>query len=63
MISFKTSRNLAANLHIAIAIFQLSFIYTPLHDVPHMFAVVQWVSTPLLLISGFWLTFGKRLYK
>lgn len=61
--NLKTTRTMASYLHIVIAVFQLSFIYTPLHDVPHMFTVVQWVSTPALLITGFWLSMGKRFYK
>lgn len=58
----KLSRILASTTHIGVSIFQLSFIYTPLHDVPHMFSVVQWVSTPLLFITGFWLVMGRRQY-
>ncbi len=57
-----TSRIIASAAHILIAIFQLSFIYTPLHDVPHMFTVVQWVSTPLLFITGFWLVMVRRMH-
>lgn len=38
--------------HIAAALFNLAFIYTPLHDWHMGFAVVQYVSTPLLIISG-----------
>lgn len=60
--TLNASRILASALHILIAVFQLSFIYTPLHDVPHMFTVVQWVSTPLLFITGAWLVVCKRLH-
>lgn len=61
--NFRTSRAIASWGHILVCVFQLSFIYTSLHDVPGMFAVVQWVSTPLLFITGAWLYFGKRLYR
>jgi hypothetical protein len=61
--NLKTTRSIAKYTHIITAVFQLAFIYTPLHDVPNMLTVVQWVSTPLLLISGFWLTTSKHFYR
>ncbi len=61
--NLKTTRTIASYLHIFVAVFQLSYIYTPLHNVPHILSVVQWVSTPALLITGFWLSSGKKFYK
>lgn len=61
--SFRLSRAIASWGHILVSVFQLAFIYTSLHDVPGMFQVVQWGSTPLLFITGFWLYFGKKIYR
>lgn len=38
--------------HIFGALFNLAFIYTPVHNWPHGFTVVQFISTPLLVITG-----------
>ncbi len=38
--------------HIAGALFNLLFVYTPLHQWPHGFAVVQFISMPLLIVTG-----------
>ncbi len=43
---------LARLLHIVSAVYNLAFVYTPLHAWVHGFAVVQYVSMPLLLVSG-----------
>jgi hypothetical protein len=53
-------RILSSAVHIIIAGFQLSYIYTPLHDVPGMLRVVQWGSTPLLFLSGLLMVVGRR---
>ena len=39
-------------MHIAAAIYNLLFVYTPLHEWSYGFALVQYVSMPLLIISG-----------
>ena len=39
--------------HIAAAIFNLAFVYTPLHGWEYGFPVVQYLSMPLLVITGF----------
>ena len=43
---------LAKWLHIFAALFNLLFIYTPVHDWPYGFTVVQYISTPILVLSG-----------
>jgi hypothetical protein len=56
------SRRLASKTHIFIALYQFVYIYTPLHDWRYGLASVQWLTFPLLLASGSWLLFGRRLF-
>lgn len=39
-------------LHIAAALFNLAYVYTPLHTWPHGIIIVQYLSMPLLIITG-----------
>ncbi len=59
---YQTSRILARNTHIAVAIYQCLYIYSPLHAMPHTFEVVQWLAFPLLLITGIWLRKGQVIW-
>lgn len=59
---YRKTRSFASRLHIAIALFQLAYIYTPLHDWKYALPLVQWVTFPLLLLSGTWLMVGVRLW-
>ena len=59
---YQTSRILARNTHIAVAIVQCAYIYTPIHAMPHAIEGVQWVTFPLLMISGFWLRKGHVVW-
>lgn len=43
---------IARPFHGIAALYNLAFVYTPLHSWPYGFAVVQYISMPLLLISG-----------
>ena len=44
---------LAARIvHIASALYNIAFVYTPLHGWEYGFAVVQYGTLPLLLASG-----------
>ncbi len=39
-------------VHIVAGVFNLAFVYTPLHDWRYGLGVVQFVSMPLLLVTG-----------
>lgn len=39
-------------LHTAAALFNLAYVYTPLHTWPHGITIVQYLSMPLLVITG-----------
>ncbi len=53
---------LAARItHILSAIFNLAFVYTPLHAWEYGFPVVQFITMPLLLISGYALVRDRKL--
>lgn len=60
---YQTSRTLARRGHIAIAVFQFVYIYTPLHAWPHGITIVQWVTFPLLVLSGVWLHSGGKIWR
>jgi len=47
-------------IHIVAAIYNLLFVYTPLHEWSHGFQVVQYISMPLLLISGAMLVRARK---
>jgi hypothetical protein len=60
--NYQITRKIARTVHILIAVVQLLYIYTPIHALPHALLVVQIVTTPLLLVSGIWLTKGHKLW-
>lgn len=60
---YQTTRKLARGGHIAIALVQLVYIYTPLHNLPHALLAVQCITTPLLVISGMWITKGQKIWQ
>lgn len=39
-------------LHVVAALYNLIFVYTVLHDWQHGLFIVQYVTMPLLLVSG-----------
>lgn len=59
---YQSTRKFARILHLAIAAFQFVYIYTPLHTWEHGLSLVQWVTFPLLVISGLWLWKGHKLW-
>lgn len=59
---YQASRKLARTVHLSIALIQLIYVYTPLHDWQYALPIVQWVTFPLLFLSGFWLVRGKKLW-
>ena len=59
---FQDTRKLARSTHIAIALFQFFYIYTPLHSWHYGLAVVQWITFPLLLLSGVWMAGGRKIW-
>ena len=59
---YQTTRILARNTHILVALYQFAYIYGPLHDWHYGLAVEQWVMFPLLLISGLWLRKGQVVW-
>ncbi|MCE3232653.1 MAG: uncharacterized protein K0R98_910 [Rickettsiaceae bacterium] len=60
---YKTTRKIALKIHIIVAVYQLLYIYSPLHEWQYAFTVVQFVAFPLLAITGFWLARGKKIWK
>lgn len=59
---YQSSRKFARILHLAIAVFQFVYIYTPLHRWHYGLSVVQWITFPLLVISGLWLWKGHKIW-
>jgi hypothetical protein len=53
--------NVVRLLHVASALFNLAFIYTQLHDWKYGFGVVQFITMPLLIISGYLLVRHRKL--
>lgn len=49
-------------LHILPAIYNLLYVYTPLHGWQYGFASVQFVSMPLLILSGVGFVLYRRGY-
>ncbi|GEM_PF-934010 len=47
-------------IHISAAIYNLFFVYTPLHNWSYGFMVVQYISIPLLVITGALLVREKK---
>lgn len=50
-------------LHIASAVYNLLFIYSPLHQWQHGFTTVQYLSTPLLIVTGVLMVRGRKKYQ
>lgn len=48
--------------HILSAVFNLAFVYTPLHDWQYGFPVVQYVTMPLLVITGYLLVRHRKKF-
>ncbi len=46
--------------HIAAALYNLVFIYSSLHRWEYGFFVVQWCSTPILIVTGIVLVRGRK---
>ena len=59
---FHTTHKFARITHILIAVFQFFYIYTPLHAWHYGLTVVQWITFPLLVISGGWMAAGRKLW-
>jgi hypothetical protein len=47
-------------VHILSGAFNLAFVYTPLHRWSFGFPVVQYITMPLLLITGYFLMHRRR---
>ncbi len=62
MSAYQYSRVFARNVHIIVALFQFFYIYGPLHTVPDAIKIVQYVTFPLLLITGIWLRKGGVIW-
>lgn len=60
---YQNTRKLARYAHIVIAIVQLTYIYSPLHNWQHGLIFVQCVTTPILVISGVWITKGQKIWQ
>ncbi len=53
------SRKLVLRLHILAALYNILYVYTPLHGWEYGFTTVQYISMPVLLISA-WLMARRR---
>jgi len=49
-------------LHVVGGVYNLAFIYTPLHNWSHGFAIVQYLSTPMLVMSGILLVCRRKMF-
>lgn len=47
-------------IHVAVACYNLVYVYSPLHEWQYGFASVRMVSMPLLIISGIMLVRAKK---
>lgn len=59
---YQAIRKFSRWLHIVIAGYQLIYIYTPLHNWQYALPIVQWVTFPLLFLSGLWLWKGQKIW-
>ena len=59
---YQTTRKLARATHLAIALFQFVYVYTPLHHWHYALPLVQWVTFPLLILSGLWMVSGRKIW-
>ena len=46
--------------HVLAALYNIAYVYTPLNNWAHGFAVVQWVSMPALLLTGAMLVHTRK---
>lgn len=51
---------IARLLHIIAAVYNLLFVYTVLHDWSYGLLIVQYVTLPLLMVSGYIMMRAKR---
>jgi hypothetical protein len=58
--SFKSTRHFALKLHIIIAIFQFFYIYTPLGQWEYATPLVRFVTFPMIVLTGIYLTKGHK---
>lgn len=59
---YQLTRKLARGGHILIALVQLAYIYTPIHNLPYALLTVQCITTPLLVLSGIWISKGQKMW-
>ncbi|MBI1272857.1 MAG: hypothetical protein GC131_02080 [Alphaproteobacteria bacterium] len=57
------TRRIARNIHIAAALYNVAYIYTPIHAWSYGLAVLQYISFPLLIVTGLYFMSAKRLAK
>lgn len=61
--NYKNTRKVASYLHILVSIYQFFYIYTPLRDWSPAFTIMQFITFPLLVLTGCWLLFGWHFCK
>ena len=59
---FKQTREISVFFHVIAAAYNFLFIYTPLHNWHYGLSVVQWGTFPLLLLTGLWMIYGKKIH-
>ncbi len=59
---YKPTRKLARNLHIIAGTYNIFYVYSALHEWHYALKIVQYVTFPLLLITGIWLFKGKKIW-
>ena len=52
---------IARLFHIASAVFNIAFVYTDLHSWEYGFPVVQYITMPLLVITGWILVRDRKI--
>ncbi|MFM9889869.1 MAG: hypothetical protein ACKVOE_04375 [Rickettsiales bacterium] len=53
-------RRLIRILHVAAAVYNVLFVYTSLHTWAYGFMLVQYVSLPLLMLTGALMVHGRK---
>jgi len=55
-------RYLARWIHILVAVINMIYIYTPLHDWPGGLMLLKWLNFPVLILTGIWLMLGNKIW-
>lgn len=56
----RLQRRIISGAHVVAAAYNLLFVYTPLHQWHYGFAVVQFLSMPVLVLTAAFMACGRR---